>query len=68
MPSIASDIDHRAPHGEGGPTLTPNLAPLCRHDHRIRHRAGWIYVTLDDGDYRWTTRLGLVYTSAGIPP
>ncbi len=68
MPATDCDIDHRIPYGEGGPTITPNLAPLCRHDHGIRQRAGWVYQTLRDGDHCWTTKLGHTYTTSGRPP
>jgi hypothetical protein len=68
MPAIDSDLDHRLPHGEGGATITSNLAPLCRHDHGVRHRAGWIHEALPNGDHRWRTKLGQVYTTSGAPP
>ncbi len=68
MPATECDVDHRVPYGEGGPTITPNLAPLCRHDHRIRHQAGWVHQPLPNGDYHWTTKLGHTYTTSGTPP
>ncbi|MBT8246782.1 MAG: HNH endonuclease [Acidimicrobiia bacterium] len=69
MPATDCDIDHCQPYGEGGPTVTPNLAPLCRHDHGVvRHGAGWVYELLSNGDNRWTSKLGHVYTTSGTPP
>jgi hypothetical protein len=68
MPATNCDLDHRIAHAEGGPTTPPNLAPLCRHDHLIRHRFGWIHEPLPDGDHRWTTALGHTYTTSGTPP
>jgi len=68
MPATTSDLDHTAPYGEGGPTTTDNLAPLCRHDHRIRHQQHWIYQPLPNGDYEWTTKLNHTYTTSGTPP
>jgi hypothetical protein len=68
MPAVRSDIDHRTPHADGGPTEVDNLGPLCRHDHRIRHAAGWTYGALAAGDYKWTTGLGHTYTTSGYPP
>jgi hypothetical protein len=68
MPATDCDLDHRRPYGEGGQTVTPNLAPLCRHDHGVRHRAGWVHEALPNGDHRWTTSLGLSYTTSGAPP
>ncbi len=38
MPSAECDLDHRVPRADRGPTATPNLGPLCRHDHVIRPR------------------------------
>jgi hypothetical protein len=34
----------------------------------IRHLAGWKYERLADGDYLWTSPLGLRYTTSGRPP
>jgi 5-methylcytosine-specific restriction endonuclease McrA len=60
MPARESDIDHTVPYSVGGPTAVANLVPLCRHDHRIRHEAGWTYRTTLSG-YRWTSPSGLRY-------
>lgn len=68
MPATRSDIDHRIPHSENGPTITPNLAPLCRTHHRLRHEGGWSYQPEPNGDLRWTSRLGQTYTTSGTPP
>jgi hypothetical protein len=68
MPATDCDLDHRTPYGEGGPTVAPNLAPLCRHDHRIKGEAGWIHQQLPNGDHRWTSKLGHTYTTSGTPP
>ncbi len=68
MPVVACDLDHRVPWAAGGPTTVSNLAPLCRHDHRIKHEAGWTHQALADGDHQWTTKLGHTYTTSGKPP
>jgi hypothetical protein len=68
MPATDCDLDHRIPWSEGGPTSIENLAPLCRHDHAIRHNAGWIHELLPDGDHQWTSKLGHAYTTSGTPP
>jgi 5-methylcytosine-specific restriction endonuclease McrA len=60
MPARDSDIDHTVPYSEGGSATASNLVPLCRHDHRIRHEAGWTYRTTPTG-YRWTSPVGLEY-------
>ncbi len=68
MPASGCDLDHRTPYAEGGLTSVGNLVPLCRHDHRIRHVAGWTHEPLPGGDHRWTSRLGRVYTTSGRSP
>jgi hypothetical protein len=68
MPATNSDLDHTTPYNEGGPTTTENLAPLCRHDHRIRHQQQWTYQPLPNGDYQWTTKLNHTYTTTGRAP
>jgi hypothetical protein len=68
MPAINCDLDHRRPWAYGGPTKTSNLAPLCRHNHNTKHRCGWAYQQLPNGDYLWTSRLGHTYTTSGHPP
>jgi hypothetical protein len=68
MPAIDCDLDHRRPWAHGGPTKTSNLAPLCRHNHNTKHRCGWTYHQLPNGDYLWTSRLGHTYTTSGHPP
>jgi hypothetical protein len=68
MPSVDCDIDHRRPHAEGGCTHDHNLAPICRHHHRIRHQAGWHYQRLDNGDHQWTSPLGRTYTTKARSP
>jgi hypothetical protein len=68
MPATSCDLDHRQPWAQGGPTTTDNLVPLCRHDHRIRHQAGWKHQPLPGGDHHWTSPLGHQYTTSGQPP
>jgi hypothetical protein len=68
MPSVDCDIDHNHPYGEGGCTHDHNLAPICRHHHRIRHQAGWHYQRLNNGDHHWTSPLGRTYTTSGRSP
>ena len=68
VPATDCDLDHRTPWAEGGPTSLDNLVPLCRHDHQVRHRTGWIHQPLPDGDHQWTSRLGHTYTTSGRSP
>jgi hypothetical protein len=68
MPATDCDIDHRIPWADSHTTKTDDLAPLCRHHHLIRHKAGWTYKPLPDGDHQFTTPLGHTYTTSGQPP
>jgi hypothetical protein len=62
MPATLSDIDHAVAVADGGTTCDRNLAPLCRHDHCIKHAHGWVYELLPGNRIRWTSPLGHVYT------
>lgn len=68
MPASQCDLDHTTPWAEGGPTAVDNLSPLCRHDHRLRHDAGWSYGRTSDGDFEWCSPLGQRYVTSGRPP
>jgi hypothetical protein len=68
MPAVDSDMDHRMDWANGGPTTVGNLNPLCKHDHRVKHEAGWSYEVRPDGTTEWTSRLGHTYTTALPPP
>lgn len=68
MPAVNCDLDHSIPWSQTGHTTTGELAPLCRHDHCQRHKHNWTYEPLPGGDYLWTSRLGLKYTTSGRPP
>ena len=67
MPAAECDIDHNQPWSEGGPTDLSNLAPLCRHDHVIRHH-GWKIEQLRPGTYQWISPLGHTYSVGPGPP
>ena len=68
MPSQACDLDHRIEWAHSRRTAVDDLAPVCRHDHVIRHRHLWTYRPLAGGDYLWTSRLGHTYTTSGQSP
>ncbi|MFQ5555338.1 MAG: HNH endonuclease, partial [Acidimicrobiia bacterium] len=68
MPATGCDLDHQTPWAQSGETTVDNLAPLCRHDHRIRHQANWTHTRLANGTHQWTTTLGHTYTTSGTPP
>jgi hypothetical protein len=67
MPARDCDIDHRKAWTDGGPTQEHNLEPLCRHHHRLKHRA-WRLEKLVIGEYLWTSPLGLTYVVEAQPP
>ena len=64
-PAARCDADHTTSHATGGPTCICNLAPLCRHHHRLKTFAGWSYRPLDPlhepGVYLWIDPHGLEY-------
>lgn len=68
MPASQCDLDHRTPWSEGGETTPDNLAPLCRHDHRMRHEVGWRYSRTEKGDHEWISPLGQRYSDAARGP
>ena len=40
-----------------------NLAPKCRHDHRLKQHPKWHVDQLPDGTFAWTTPAGRTYTT-----
>lgn len=68
MPAGDCDLDHTRPWAQGGPTEEDNLAPLCRHDHRLKHRGGWKLERTGSGTHTWTSPLGHTYTVPAEPP
>jgi len=57
-PARQCDCDHVVPfdpdNPERGPTCPCNLAPLCRHHHRLKTLAGWRYTVIEPGTYLWS--------------
>lgn len=66
-PAASCDLDHRTPVSEGGATHVRQLVALCRHDHEIRHRAGWRHRSNGDGSHTWISPLGVSYTRPRAP-
>ena len=62
------DVDHVVAWAEGGRTELGNLAPLCRHDHRIKHQAGWEYRKRPDGMASWVSPLGVGHVAIETDP
>lgn len=75
-----TDCDHTIPwkeNGQGGPTCSCNLAPLCRRHHRAKTHADnhvgnrytwWRYESLGEGKYLWQGPGGsrLLRTNTGV--
>ena len=65
--SRGCDLDHITPYlpmEDGGPpgqTHPRNLAPLCRHHHRLKTHTAWDYKALDGHGYLWTAPTGHQY-------
>lgn len=68
MPTVDCDLDHTTPYSESRTTETGDSAPLCRHDHCVRHATGWTYTRRPDGDIVWKGPLGTTYTASGRDP
>lgn len=41
MPAHRCDIDHIEPYAKGGPSVTTNYQPVCRHDHMMKTLGIW---------------------------
>ena len=68
MPARKADLDHREAYCNGGATVTANIEPLCRHDHRLKHLRGWQLHLIQHGRYRWVSPHGHNYTNKPQPP
>jgi hypothetical protein len=61
-PARRCDCDHIKPFDAGGATCPKcNLAPLCRHHHRLKTHAHWRYWKLGPTTYLWRDPYGLIY-------
>ena len=61
MPAAKCDDDHTVPFEKGGRTCECNLAPLCRHHHRIKQLQGWRLEQPEPGVLAWVTPSGWKY-------
>jgi hypothetical protein len=66
QPARRCDLDHVRPF-PAGPTAAGNLAALCRHHHRLKHRADWQVHQSGDGAMTWTAPTGHRYTTHPAP-
>jgi hypothetical protein len=59
-PFAWTELHHRRPWSEGGPTDLDNAAPLCGHHHRRVHDTSYEHQWLPDGSvrfrHRWRSR------------
>jgi hypothetical protein len=62
-PAQRCDLDHTIPHGQDGLTCECNLAPLCRHHHRVKQAEGWKLEQTSPGSMIWATPAGRRYTT-----
>jgi hypothetical protein len=60
-PAKRCDHDHIREYARGGKTSTDNIAPLCRHHHRLKTHAAWSYTPIETGTYLWTSPHGLTF-------
>jgi Domain of unknown function (DUF222) len=63
QPATRCDLDHTTPYDQGGRTCECNLAPLCRHHHRVKQAHGWRLEQPEPGVFTWSTPSGRVYTT-----
>jgi hypothetical protein len=56
-----TDLDHTIPAENNGPTITGNLAALCRKHHRLKHLPGWECEQGEAGELTFTTPTGRTY-------
>lgn len=68
IPATQCDLDHRIEWSKGHRTAVDDLGPLCRHDHGGRHKHGWTYRILPNGDIAWTSPLGHTYITRNRDP
>jgi Domain of unknown function (DUF222) len=62
-PAAACDLDHTRGYDDDGWTCECNLAPLCRHHHRMKQIEGWQLRQSSPGVMAWTTPAGRRYTT-----
>jgi hypothetical protein len=66
VPATKCDLDHRVPFPTGA-TSADNLAAICRHHHRMKHRAGWTVRRRADGAHVWISPQEREYLNPPIP-
>ena len=68
-PSQHCDLDHVIPFAQGGETTVENLAPECRHHHRLKTHTRWqVKPHPTTRGWRWTSPTGHTYDTGTDPP
>src|SRR5216683_136432 len=62
QPAARCDADHTVPYDQGGRSCECNVAPLCRHHHRLKQAQGWKLEQMSPGILVWITPSGRRYT------
>jgi hypothetical protein len=63
QPAARCDLDHTTPWHLGGATCECNIAPLCRHHHRVKQANGWWLEQPEPGVLKWRTPAGRTHTT-----
>jgi hypothetical protein len=58
QPTKRCDLDHTTPWHKGGDTCHCNLAPLCRHHHKLKQDRKWLLLQPWPGVLVWLTPAG----------
>jgi hypothetical protein len=66
QPSRRADIDHTEAF-PAGPTAAHNLAALCRHHHRLKHRTAWSVTHTAGARLTWSSPTGHSYVTDPPP-
>jgi len=66
-PAAECDVDHLVAWADHGATALPNLHPVCRAHHRLKHQSRWSVTKSRAGTVIWTSPTGNS-TDADPPP
>lgn len=66
-PVTTTDLDHLTAWAQGGATDVDNLAPTCRTDHTLKHRARFTVTRSADGTISWRSPSGHLARTEPLP-
>jgi hypothetical protein len=66
-PVTTTDLDHLTAWAQGGATDVDNLAPTCRTDHTLKHRARFTVTRSADGTISWRSPSGRLARTEPLP-